>query len=286
VAIPILKRWRSYFEDSPHEGLGSSYERVILNLKLEGLRQKYQITTCLEVPVFGFTGLSGINSLDLAKKGVQVTVVDNHQDRLRLIEDAWKRVGARFSGTCVKEFSPLSFGDKVFDMSWNFSAMWFVDDIHNFLKELTRITQKVIFICVPNRLGMGFLSQKYISGAELREELKEEYIIPKNICSLMLLFGWKLVEKGYIDAPPWPDIGMKKEEFLKLFGLGSMLKKREESAQQPLTIMDYYGGNDPKFPEKMLRHYWFEQKAPRFVKALWAHHRYLLFEPAEKNGTE
>lgn len=286
MAIPILKTWRSYFDESPHEGLGSSYERVILNLKLEQLRNNYQITTCLEAPVFGFTGLSGINSLDLAKRGVRVTLVDNHQERLGLIENTWRQVEAKCDTVWVEEFASLPFGDKAFDMSWNFSAMWFVPDIRSFIKDLTRITRKAIFICVPNRLGMGFLSQKYISGADLRDELREECIIPRNILSVMGLFGWKLVERGYIDAPPWPDIGMKKEEFLKLFGLGGMLKKRAESPQQPLTIMDYYGGNDPEFPEKMLRYYWFEQKAPSFVKAIWAHHRYLLFEPADNNGID
>jgi len=250
---------------------------VILNLKLEQLRQNYQITTCLEAPVFGFTGLSGINSLDLAKKGVQVALVDDHEERLLLIENAWRKAGEKCDSSYVEKFAPLPFGDKAFDLSWNFSAIWFVSDVGSFLKELTRVTRKAIFICVPNRLGLGFLSQKYISGADLRNELKEDHIIPSNIISCMRSLGWNLLAADYIDAPPWPDIGMKKEEFLTLFGLGGLLKKRAETSQQPLTIMDYYSGNDPDFPEKMLQHYWFEQKAPRFVKAIWAHHRYLLF---------
>lgn len=280
MAIPIIKTWRSYFEESPHEGLGSSYERVILNLKLEQIRQDYQICTCLEAPVFGFTGLSGINSLDLAKKGVQVALVDNHEERILLIENAWRKAGEKCEATYVEKFVPLPFGDKAFDLSWNFSAMWFVSDMDSFLQELTRVTQKVIFLCVPNRMGMGFLSQKYISGADLRDELREEHIIARNIISAMVSLGWSLAARGYIDAPPWPDIGMKKEDFLKIFGLGSLLKKPGKIPDQPLTIMDYYSGKDPDFPEKMLQHYWFERMAPRFVKAVWAHHRYMLFEPA------
>jgi SAM-dependent methyltransferase len=280
VAIPIIKTWRNYFEESPHEGLGSSYERVILNLKLEKLRQHYHISTCLEAPVFGFTGLSGINSLDLAKKGVQVALVDNHEERILLIENVWRKAGEKCAATCVEKFVPLPFDDKVFDLSWNFSAMWFVSDMESFLQELTRVTQKVIFVCVPNRMGMGFLSQKYISGANLRDELREEHIIASNIISAMASLGWSLTDRGYIDAPPWPDIGMKKEDFLKIFGLGSLLKKPGKIPEVPLTIMDYYSGKDPDFPEKMLQHYWFERMAPRFVKAIWAHHRYMLFEPA------
>jgi SAM-dependent methyltransferase len=252
---------------------------VILNLKLEQLRQDYQISTCLEAPVFGFTGLSGINSLDLAKKGVQVALVDNHEERLLLIEKAWRQAGEKCDSTYVEKFAPLPFSDKTFDLSWNFSAMWFVSDMGSFLQELTRVTQKVIFVCVPNRTGMGFLSQKYISGADLRGELKEKYIVARNIINSMVSLGWTMVARGYIDAPPWPDIGMKKEDFLKIFGLGSLVKKRGENPDQPQTIMDYYSGKDPEFPEKMLQHYWFERMAPTFVKAIWAHHRYMLFEP-------
>ena len=137
MAMPIIKTWRSYFEDSPHEGLGSSYERVILNLKLEQLRQDYLISSCLEAPVFGFTGLSGINSLDLAKKGVRITLVDNHRERLLLIEKAWRKGGEKCESIYVEKFAPLPFGDKAFDLSWNFSAMWFVSDMNSFLRELS-----------------------------------------------------------------------------------------------------------------------------------------------------
>jgi SAM-dependent methyltransferase len=281
MAIPILKTWRSYFEESPHEGLGSSYERVVLNRKLEDLRQRYSIRTCLEVPVFGFTGLTGINSLGLAKDGVQVTLVDDNDERLGLITGCWDQAGERFAGHCVRGFSPLPFERESFDFSWNFSALWFVTDLRLFLRELTRVTKKAILLCVPNRWGVGYLSQKYISGAELREFLMERHIIPHMITRSMEALGWDLVERDYIDAPPWPDIGMKKEEFFKLLGLRLLVRESTGSERQVLTIMSYYRGEDPEFPLRMLRHAWFERNAPQFVKALWAHHRFLLFEPCK-----
>lgn len=279
MAIPILRMWRSYFEESPHEGLGSSYERVVLNLKLESLRQRYHISTCLEAPVFGFTGLTGINSLGLAKQGVRVTLVDDDRERLRLIGNSWSQAGQGFTGLCQKDFYPLPLKDRSFDFSWNFSALWFVADLPPFLKELTRVTEKAILICVPNTRGMGYLSQKYFSGAELREFLNEQNIIPRRIIECMASLGWKLVEADFIDVPPWPDIGMTKEEFLKRLGLAFLVRNRQDTNSPPLTIMNYYTGTDPDFVAKMLRHYWFERKVPNFVKVIWAHHHYLLFEP-------
>jgi SAM-dependent methyltransferase len=279
MALPILKTWRSYFENSPHEGLGSSYERVVLNLKLEEIRTRYGISTCLEAPVFGFTGLTGINSLGLARSGVQVTLVDDHAERLRLIRGAWDRLQQRFAGICLKNLGTLPFGNKSFDLSWNFAALWFVSDIQAFLRELVRVTQKVIFFGVPNRCGLGFLLDKYVSAPELQGTVKEENISLQPLTRDMKSLGWELVERGYIDAPPWPDIGMKKEEFLTMLGLTCLVGKRPKSRHPPLTIMNYYDGSDLTLPRRMLRYYGFEQNLPGIVKKIWAHHTYLVFMP-------
>jgi SAM-dependent methyltransferase len=279
MALPILKTWRSYFEKSPHEGLGSSYERIVLNLKLEQLRTRYRISTCLEAPVFGFTGLTGINSMGLARSGVRVTLVDDHRERLSLIKDAWHQAGERFSGVFVQDFTALPFGDKSFDFSWNFSALWFVSDIQRLLEQLTRVTRNAILLCVPNRWGIGFFLDKYVSVPELRNELKDENISTKELSRHMCSLGWNPAESGYIDVPPWPDIGMKKEDFLKLFRLAFLAPDRTDETDRPLTIMNYYTGSDPGFLARMLKYHWFERRVPNVIKLVWAHHHYLLFEP-------
>ena len=60
-------------------------------------------------------------------------------------------------------------------MSWNFSALWFVKDLKKFLYELTRVTDKVIFLSVPNRSGIGYLTQKYSGKKDMKK-----YLIEKN----------------------------------------------------------------------------------------------------------
>ena len=279
MAIPILKTWKRYFLVDRHEGLGSSYERVVLNYKFEEFTKKYHIRSALEVPLFGFTGLSGINSMWFAKNNIDLHLVDNNKERIELIKQVWQEVNLDCNVIYQTKFENLPFDDKSIDFGWNYSAMWFLDDMVKFLCELTRVVSKAIMICVPNRTGFGYLSQKYISGYDLREYLQEDFIIPKKIQVSMERLGWKLIEKKYIDCPPWPDIGMKKEELLKFFGLRGSGRKREASEHQPLTVINYYTGKDPNFPKKMIRHYWFEQKAPSFIKMFWAHHLYLLFEP-------
>jgi hypothetical protein len=280
MAIPILKNWKMYFDVSRDEGLGSSYERVILNRKLDVIRQQYAVKTVLEAPAFGFTGLSGINSMNLAKNGVAVSLLDHDHERVERIRRVWSETAFPLNVGFVDDYSHLPFKSRAFDMSWNFSAMWFVQELDHFLAELVRVTSKVIVICVPNRSGLGYLSQKYISGANLRCLLHETHIIPKNVVRSMRQHGWKLIEHIYIDAPPWPDIGMKKEALLQGLKLGCLVRRKDlPASSRPLTILDYYTGVNTAFERDMLKYYWWERIAPLPIKFFWAHHRMLRFEP-------
>lgn len=278
MAIPILKDWKRYFSNTD-EGLGSSYERIVLNKKLESICKHFNISSILEAPSFGFTGLSGINSMSLAKEGKMITLLDNDKKRIELIQKTWREMDISLKIEYSKEFNSLSFADDSFDLSWNFSALWFVDDLSDFLKELTRVSSQAILLCVPNRSGMGYISQKILGFKELKKHLKEENILPGKIKREMKNNGWMLTDSNYIDCPPWPDIGMPKEKFLKIFGLNWLIKKKEH---KPLTILDYYSGKDLDFPKKMMSHFWFEKKAPKLLKTFWAHHRYFLFIPEKR----
>ena len=278
MAIPILKNWKRYFTNTD-EGLGSSYERIVLNNKLALICKHFNISTVLEAPSFGFTGLSGINSVDLAKNGRKLSLLDNDESRITLIKEMWKELDIPLTIEFSKVFQSLPFSDDSFDLSWNFSALWFVDDLSVFLKELTRVTSQAILLCVPNRSGIGYLSQKILGYKELKEHLNEKNILPKNIKREMKKNGWIMIDNNFIDCPPWPDIGMPKEKFLKIFGLNWLIKKKEHI---PMTIVDYYNGKDPDFPEKMMAHYWFEKKAPKLIKTFWAHHKYFLFIPEKR----
>ncbi len=282
MAIPILKNWQNFFRENPNEGLGSSYERIILNQKLEEIMEDNNSESILEVPSFGFTGISGINSMGLAKSGKSVTVLDHDQKRLELIKQVWAKTDIKGNFNYQQNFDKLNFSNNSFDMSWNFSALWFVNNLNNFLSELTRTTRNAILICVPNRNGLGYLSQKYISGADLKEQLNERYIIPKNIISTMNKLDWKLVEWDYIDCPPWPDIGMEKEKFLEIFHLDFLMKLKKDSSEKKenLCILDFYRDEKPQFDQKMLKYAWLEKIAPHVIKFFWAHHKYFLFKPA------
>ncbi|MBT3168618.1 MAG: methyltransferase domain-containing protein [Candidatus Cloacimonetes bacterium] len=275
MAIPILKTWKNYFSNYD-EGLGSSYERIILNNKIVEICAKFRVKSVLEAPSFGFTGLSGINSLQLAKSGCEITLFDHDKERIELIKSIWNEVNYPLKIEFSKNYNSLPFTDNHFDFSWNFSALWFVDNLQKFLSELTRTTEKAILICVPNRTGIGYLSQKFLGKQDLKKLLKEKNILPKNIQNEMHKLNWELVETNYIDVPWWPDIGMPKDKFAKILKLDWLLKKEK---RKPISIMDFYKNKDNEFPEKMMKHFWFEKFAPKIIKKIWAHHKYFLFVP-------
>jgi len=185
MAIPILNTWKKYFYESRDEGLGSSYERVILNIKLEETCEQFGVQSILEAPTFGFTGISGINSLYMAQQGCQVSLLDHNINRLGLIQSIWDEVKQPVDAKYIEDYSQLPYPDDAFDFSWNFSALWFVQNLRRFLQELTRVTSKVIMLCVPNRAGIGYITQKHFGKDELKLYLKEEYILPKNFCKEM-----------------------------------------------------------------------------------------------------
>jgi len=281
MAIPIIKDWKKYFSN-PHEGLGSSYERIILNKLLYIVVDKYVIHNALETPSFGFTGISGINLMGLAKKRIEITLEDHDEERLELISKLWNKQEMQLTTNLNTDYKALDYPENSFDLGFNFSALWFVTDLKLYLSELCRVCSKAILICVPNRSGIGYKMQIKDYNPDKYPMLKPEYIDPLTIKTLMKKNGWKLQAENFIDCPPWPDIGMTKELFIgKLFGSSQMESQAEKtSTTSQVSILPYYQGNDAGFENRMLRYSLVERLAPKCFKRIWAHHYYLLFTPS------
>jgi len=279
MALPILQNWNTYFEEY-HEGLGSSYERIILNQLLSELKVKYKLENILEAPVFGFTGITGLNSFSLYQSGCKVTLLDHNEERINDIRRIHGLLKADISTQFVESYSELPFSDNSFDLGWNFSALWFVEDLTTFLNELTRVSKKAILICVPNQSGLGYKWQKAHADIPSRIIFNKEFINPGLIKSELLNLNWVCIKEDYIDCPLWPDIGMSKEKFLGKYLRKFNVNIEKKQSKQQISIMDYYSGKDPDFPQRMLKYSFLEKYASEFFKKIWSHHRWMLFEPS------
>ncbi len=278
---PVLIRsnWRHYFEDH-HEGLGTTYERFILHRFFIELEARFALKSVLEAPLFGMTGVSGINSLWWAHHGIPVTLLDDHEERIRLVRDLWRNNGYDVEVVGVPSFRSLPFEDRTFDLSWNFAALWFVPELEPFLRELCRLTRKVIMICIPNPWGIGhmlrFAGKKAQCAGLYLDNLRPEVII-----DTMERLGWRRLKQAYFDVPPWPDIAMKKEDLLKRVGFGRSSPSQPCKPAECLCILDYYNGTKPDMESDVLK-LAFLENAPEFVQRFWAHHICLQFVTASE----
>jgi hypothetical protein len=253
---PIDHSWPDYFR-TRHEGLGTTYERLILQRIFEDLHGTVEIDSVLEAPCFGMTGITGINSVWWARQGAEVTVADHHPERLGRINGIWAELGLEANLVEVPPgYRALPFDDRRFDLSWNFAALQQVDRRSAFLGELARVSRRAILLCVPNR-------------GNLLHRIRTQHLDSTGIIEEMERLGWRLERRGLFDTPPWPDIAMNKEDLLGPLG---------RPPARPLCILDHYNGRDPDLPSRVLR-YGFLEGLPEWLKRFWAHHEQLLFLP-------
>ena len=278
--VSINRVWQQYFENH-HEGLGTTYERFILHHYFEEIKKEYSVQNVLEAPSFGMTGVSGINSMWWGYKGVHITIIDNDKERINLIKKVWQEISVEATFVYHPDgYTYLPFEDHSFDMGWNFAALWFVSNLEKFLKELTRVTKKVIFICVPNRLNLFHLLRLVFQKNS--DIIHVDNINSVKIKEIMLTLKWHVEEQGYLDIPPWPDIAMKKEDLLQKIGLKWLANRLKSKEENYICILDYFTGKNPNMEKEMLKYSWLEN-SPWFIKRFWAHHQYLIFTP-RNNG--
>ena len=276
--LPIMDNWEDYFYN-PYEGLGTSYERFILHNLFKDIDTEFSIKSVLETPSFGMTGISGINSIWWSGQGKKVVISDNNKKRIEFIKNTWINLNYPVL-PILSENQIMPYKNGSIDLLWNFSALWFLQDLSEFAELAQKIAKKVIFICVPNNLGIGYQIRKKLLN--IPERINLDFIKPKVIKNSFTGNGWGLWKQGLFDVPPWPDIPMKKEDLLEKFHLGFLLKTKTEKSNMdqsssPVSILDFFRNKKPEMEEEVLR-YGFLEKFPYPFKLVWGHHRYFIFK--------
>jgi SAM-dependent methyltransferase len=214
AVMTTTNRWRQYFLNT-YEGFGTTYERFVLHRYFSRLKRRYDVNSVLEAPSFGMVGVSGINSLWWAREGAAVVIVDQCPERMEAIQKVWRETGLVAHLVCQSPSSALlPFSDQSFDISWNFAALWHVKDAGTYLRELGRVTKTALFLCVPNQQSICWKLLPHDAGDIYLDNIKTDWI-----ASSLAAHNWRLVETGFFDVPPFPDIAMKKEDFLRRLGL-------------------------------------------------------------------
>ena len=190
-----------------HEGLGSLYERVVLSRFLRDLAVRHGYTTVLE---YSCPITKGYDNITFLEEGIQVTIADEQIDR---IQGAWQ-----FSQR--PQFSSLSTAPSA-DLVWNFAQIQVHEEMIGSMK---RFSKKHMLIFVPNFLNIGtpaHLSYHFLTRTSCRHA--ERGSVPIRTRTGLLRFlrsqNVHVIESGYIDAPPLPDIGFSIRELKETIGL-------------------------------------------------------------------
>ena len=88
----------------------------------------------------------------------------------------------------------------------------------------------------------------------------------------------RIVREGVLDVPPWPDTVMPAADVLKQLGIRSKKLEGSFSAESwRWSTMAYYLGEQPETYSRVMRYAWLDRaRLPWRLKAVWAHHHYLL----------
>jgi SAM-dependent methyltransferase len=264
-----------------NEGLGLVYERFVLNDLLDGLRLRYSAQSVLEAPIYGMAGVSGINSVALARAGCAVTLVDTDGDRLHDVGRVWGELGLSPQLVHHADLTHLPFADRSYDLVWNHAALWHVGaQAEALLVEMGRVARRAVLVAMPNRWQVGYLMRKYVVDKPFYTTIDERWVDIGLIKRRLLQAGLRVAEHGVVDVPPWPDTVMPAAEFLQRLGIKSKgLQGRFQGSSWQWSTMDYYLGRNQALREKVMRYAFLERlPLPWQIKAIWAHHRYVVAE--------
>lgn len=257
-----------------NEGLGLVYERIMLNEFLEQLREEWRIESVLEAPIFGMAGVSGINSVALARQGAAVTLVDDNRERLDGVRRIWHELELDASFNELADLTHLPFPDRAFDLAWNWAALWYLRDPSRLVQELARVSRRLVFVAMPNRAQVGYLLRKYLLERDFVRYVDEDWANIGRVKEILTAAGCQVVAEGVLDVPPWPDTVMPAAQVLGKLGIKST---RFEGEGWSWSSMDYYLGKRPELQSQIERYAFLERApVPWQLKSIWAHHRYVV----------
>ena len=253
------------------EVFGVDYERYSLAKCLERLVIKYSLRECLELPAFGAKAMPSIYSLGLAKAGANVTLVNPANSA----GSSWNKVNLadRMTESFQNDLHHTTFSDNSFDWVWNFAYFPSDSDHISLLKEMKRTSRRYVTIFSVNGRNIG----AYIHRI-LHRMLKipwthgdVNFNFPNRLKRFMEKQGLRIVEKGVVDCPFWPDSLGFRDVRLHRQGVVEM-----ETEWQSDTLEWMRTGS---YPSWIYAVYAFESiPMPLVIKYIYAHIFYIVGE--------
>lgn len=190
------------------EGIGTVYERILIDEYLRTLQAKLDIKSVLESPADGVTGVPGVMSLEFARNGATVALTNPVQSMLDGARGVWKKGEFIDRVTFVNcEVDATHLPDDSFDLVWNYCMFERFGEPGALVSEMKRVSRRYVMIMTQNFYNFGTVFHKVyhaISGMEWDHGYGSQMTM-RAIRRAVLDQGLKIEEEGEIDIPPWLD---------------------------------------------------------------------------------
>jgi len=243
-----------------NEGLGSAYERVMLQDLLPRLLQKTKAKTILEFPAKITKGWDN----HVLLKDYLVTVAD-YDFSLR---NSWPFAKK-------PRFIAVSKKTGTFDLVWNFALF---HQHQRMFKAMDIMTNRYVLLFTPNFFNWGAPLHWAFhlvtgTGCSHPEHGPINLMYVDGLANFVRRRGYRVLETGYFDLPPWPDFAFSKVELGKHFPF-SLLWSEQKVEQSKKEEFDYKSMYETI--EKSAT--WERKGVPRWVQSILAHHQFVLAE--------
>lgn len=244
-----------------NEGLGTTYERFVRRQYLRKLVHRFKIRLVLEA----YCGTERADSLALADMGCKVVLMDKSKLNLKTIKSICGNVHSSGSVQFLHgDLQTLPLNSSAFDLVWNSDVITHFENPLKCVREMARVSKRLVLVFVPNRLHMGNLFfQLYLDITKPKPEIRYEYSM--TVEALSRIFekaGLGIVERGYIDAPLWPSH----------LSIGSLVKKKRRN----WNMLDFASTSKLFHIQGIL-----EESLSNSIKAVQAHIVYVLGKKPE-----
>ena len=190
------------------EGIGTVYERILIDEYLRQLQVARDIHTVLENPADGVTGVPGVMSLEFARNEGTVALTNPVQAMLDSARQVWEQREMIDRVKLVHcEVDATPFEDNSFDLVWNYCMFERFADPSTLVSEMKRISRRYVMIMTQNYYNFGTPFHKLyhaISGMEW-DHGYESQMTMAAIRRALLDQGLRIEEESEIDIPPWMD---------------------------------------------------------------------------------
>ena len=176
------------------------------------------------------------------------------------------------------DYARLPFGDGAFDLAWEWAGLWYLPDAESLLRELVRVSRRLIFVAMPNNLQACYLMRKYLIDRDFFVTVDERWVDMKRIKGILRDAEVCFLDHGVLDVPPWPDTVMPAADVLRRLGIRSKKLEAQFTGEGwTWSTMAYYLGQEPDLYHRVMKYAWLDRVAlPWQIKLIWAHHRYIL----------